>query len=195
MRKYLLAMVLIVGLLFVAWPVTAQTGDVADNASGGLGRVLVVYYSFTGNTAKVAQALATHLNADVYQIKTVEQYEENPRPQVKIQREQNQWPAIEGSLPDSGTYDTLVIGMPIWGGDAPPPVVSFLQQTDLSRLRIMYFCTDAGRPREFMENFKSYVKTGEIVSGMNFTDLYQDNAQLNAKINNWLAEIHAQLNP
>lgn len=139
--------------------------------------------------------MAAQLNADIYRIETEEQYEENPRPQVKSQRQQNQWPTLQGPLPDVAAYDTLVIGMPIWGGDAPPPVVSFLGQTDLSRLRIMYFCTDEGRPREFMENFKGHVKTGEIVSGMNFTDLYQDKAQLDAKINAWLAEIHAKLKP
>lgn len=195
MRKYFLALILITGLLFAAWPVAAQSDAVVDNASDGLGRVLVVYYSFTGNTAKVAQALAAHLDADIYRIETEEQYEENPRPQVKIQRQQNQWPTLEGPLPDITAYDTLVIGMPIWGGDAPPPVVSFLRQTDLSLLRIMYFCTDEGRPREFMENFKGHVKTGEIVSGVNFTDLFQDKTQLDAKISAWLAEIHAQLNP
>lgn len=195
MRKDFLAMILITGLMFAAWPAAAQTGAAAANASDGLSRVLVAYYSFTGNTAKVAEALAAHLGADIYRIETREPYEENPRPQVKMQREQNQWPAIEGPLPDMGAYDVLVIGMPVWGGDAPPPVVSFLQQTNLSRLRIMYFCTDAGRPREFMEKFKGHVKTGEIVSGMNFTDLYQDNAQLNAKINAWLAEILTRLKP
>lgn len=195
MRKYFLTMMLITGLMFAAWPAAAQTGAAAENVAGDLDRVLVVYYSFSGNTAKVAEALAAQLDADIYRIETKEPYAENPRPQVKIQREQNQWPALEGPLPEMGAYDTLVIGMPIWGGDAPPPVVSFLQQTDLSRLRIMYFCTDEGRPREFMEKFKGHVKTGEIVSGMNFTDLYQDSVQLNAKIKAWIAAIPTQPKP
>lgn len=196
MRKYLLVIMVVIGLMCGGFTtVTAQAADVVDTDAGNLGRVLVAYYSFTGNTVKVAEALAGRFDSDLYRIETVEQYAENPRDQLKTQREQNQWPKLKEPLPDIGAYDTVFIGMPVWGGDVPPPVVTFLQQADFNGKRIAYFCTAGPRPREFMDHFKDYVKTGEIVAGMNFGDLYQNKTRLDEAIINWLAEINILINP
>lgn len=194
MRKYLLILMMMCVAL-TSGPAAARVVGPRWSNSNELGRVLVVYYSFTGNTAQVAEAIAGQLNGDLYRIETPFVYEENPRPQVKIQREHNQWPAIEGPLPEIGAYDTVFIGMPVWMGDVPPPVVTFLQQADFNGKRIAYFCTCGPKLREFMDNFRKYVNAGEIVAGNNFADLYQDQAKLAEAVNAWLAEIDTKVNP
>ena len=195
MRKYLLAISMAVCLMLACGPAAAQTASFTDADDGGRERVLVVYYSFTGNTAKVAQEIAGQTDGDVYLIETAETYDmDSIREQLKVQREQGRWPALAEPLPDFSAYDMIFIGMPVWGGDVPPPVVSFLQQADFNGKPVACFYTSGSRPREFMDNFRNYLKTGEIVADMDFKDAHQDRAGLAEAVTNWLKEINILLN-
>lgn len=180
-------------LLFASGPATAK--PVQDiNPEGEDCKVLVVYYSFTGNTAKVAEALAVQKGADLYRIETVEQYDENPRPQVKEQRETGQWPALQGALPDLSLYDMIIIGMPVWGGDVPPPVVSYLRQADLKDNAIAYFYTVGPKPRDFRVNFEAHAKSMIILSGKQFENV-EDAKALKIAVDDWLEELMQRVNP
>lgn len=194
MQKHLLVLGMVFCLLFcIAGSVTAK--PVRDiNPDGEVCWVLVVYYSFTGNTAKVAEALAARKGADLYRIETMEQYDENPRPQVKAQRETGQWPALQGPMPDLSPYDMIIIGMPVWMGDVPPPVVSYLQQADLKDNVIAYFYTVGPKPRDFVANFEAHAKGTIIISGQQFDNL-EDAKALKTAVDDWLEELMQRVNP
>ena len=119
---------------------------------------LVVYYSRAdenyyvgtiteGNTAVIAKMIAKATGADIYEIKTVKAYPKNYREctdVAKAEQRENARPAIQGGSPDLSTYDTIFLGYPIWWGDLPMCVYTWLEANDLSGKRVIPFCTHEG---------------------------------------------------
>lgn len=111
------------------------------------GKVLVVYFSCTGTTKAVAEYAADVLNAEIYEIKPENPYTEedlayytNGRAD-KEQNDPNARPAISGSVENMAQYDTILIGYPIWHGEAPRIISTFLESYDFSEKTILPFCT------------------------------------------------------
>ncbi len=119
---------------------------------------IVVYYSKTGeqygvgtitegNTAKVAKEIASQTGADILELKTVKKYPEGYKATTEEARKEaraNERPALAVEIPDMAQYDTVFIGYPIWWGDAPMCVYTFLDSVDLSGKIIRPFCTHEG---------------------------------------------------
>lgn len=110
-------------------------------------RTLVVYFSATGTTKAVAQEAAGLLGADLYEIMPAQPYTEadlayytNGRCDQE-QADPSVRPCIAGEIPSMGAYDTVLIGYPIWHGQAPRIICTFLEKCNLSGKRIACFCT------------------------------------------------------
>lgn len=107
-------------------------------------KALVVYYSQTSNTKAVAQELSTRLGADIEEIVAVNPYDGDFNATIQRcieEREQGITPEIQPLKADLSKYDVVFIGYPVWFGTYAPPVITFLQQTDLSGKKIVPFCT------------------------------------------------------
>ena len=105
---------------------------------------LVVFYSQTGSTKKVAGAFQKARNADVFEIKTATPYPstyDSTVAAVRVQRESKQWPALANPKADLAKYDTVFLGYPIMFGTFAPPIYSFLDSNDLSGKVVVPFCT------------------------------------------------------
>lgn len=109
---------------------------------------LVVYFSCTDTTKKVAEYVQQSVGADIYRIQPAEPYTAADlnygNAASRATREQNDMaarPAIAGNLPDLNTYDVVYLGYPIWWGQAPKIIYSFLENCDLSGKMIVPFCT------------------------------------------------------
>lgn len=133
------------------------TSDAADPApteetSEGTGsKVLVAYFSATGHTRTIAEYLQTALDADLYEIVPQEPYTADDLDYntdgCRANREQNDdaaRPAISGSVDNMDGYDVVFIGYPIWWGQAPKIVYTFLESYDLSGKTVVPFCTSGG---------------------------------------------------
>ncbi len=119
---------------------------------------LVVYYSRAdenysvgtiteGNTAVIAKMIAKATGADTYEIKTVKPYPKNYKECTDVAKKEqrdNARPAIQGGSPDLSSYDTIFLGYPIWWGDLPMCVYTWLETNDLSGKRVIPFCTHEG---------------------------------------------------
>lgn len=115
------------------------------------GKVLVAYFSATGHTKAIAEYLQTVLDADLYEIVPQEPYTSDDLDYntdgCRANREQNDdaaRPAISGSVEDMAGYDVVFIGYPIWWGQAPKIVDTFLESYDFSGKTIVPFCTSGG---------------------------------------------------
>ena len=107
-------------------------------------KVLVLYYSQTSNTKAVAQEIATRLGADMEEIVAVNPYDGDFRVTIErcmMERTQGTVTEIQPIASDLAKYDVVFIGYPIWYGTFAPPVITFLDQTDLSGKKIVPFCT------------------------------------------------------
>lgn len=105
---------------------------------------LVVYYSQTGATKKLAEIFQKAKNADVFEIATVTPYPstyDSTIAAVGAQRESKQWPALVNAKADLAKYDTVYLGYPIMFGSFAPPVYTFLDSNDLSGKVVVPFCT------------------------------------------------------
>ncbi len=108
---------------------------------------LVVYFSATGTTKLLAEYAAEVLNADLYEIVPEEPYTDVDLAYYtngRADREQNDpdaRPAISGSVENMEDYDTIILGYPIWHGQAPRIINTFLESYDFSGKSIIPFCT------------------------------------------------------
>lgn len=110
--------------------------------------VLVAYFSATGNTENIAEHLQAILDADLYEIVPQEPYtsadldytDSDSRSQAE-QRDPDARPAISGSMENMEDYEVIFLGYPIWNGQAPRIISTFLEAYDFSGKTIVPFCT------------------------------------------------------
>jgi aryl-alcohol dehydrogenase-like predicted oxidoreductase/flavodoxin len=113
----------------------------------GGGKVLIVYYSRSGNTRLMAEKIRTLTNADLVELQTVEPYPEEYRvatEQAKKELESGFLPALKTQVQNLGAYDTVLVGSPCWWSNMAPPVRSFLSKNDLSGKALALFMTHGG---------------------------------------------------
>lgn len=109
--------------------------------------ILVVYFSATGTTRPLAEYAADILNADIYEIVPEIPYTDADLAYYtggRADKEQNDpsaRPAIKGSVTNLEDYDTIILGYPIWHGQAPRIMSTFLESYDFSGKTIVPFCT------------------------------------------------------
>ena len=114
-------------------------------------KMLVAYFSATNTTRGIAEHIANGLNADIYEIVPEEPYtdadlnynDNNSRTTIEM-NDPDARPAITGSVEDMEQYDIVFIGYPIWWGEAPRIVSTFVESYDFSGKTIVPFCTSGG---------------------------------------------------
>lgn len=114
-------------------------------------KILVAYFSATNTTEGVAERIAAGLNADIYEIVPAEPYtsadldygDNNSRTTIEMNAPDAR-PAISGSVENMARYDIVFIGYPIWWGEAPRIVSTFMESYDFSGKTIVPFCTSGG---------------------------------------------------
>ena len=149
-----------------------------DNIGSGTGKTLVVYYSATGNTRGVAKRLAENLNADTFEIVPSNPYtdddldwnDDNSRVSKEHDDESLRDVELESTtVPNFDTYDTVLIGYPIWWGIAAWPVNSFIEANDFTGKTVIPFCTSSssgiGNSSDILEDL---TKTGTWQEGIRF---------------------------
>lgn len=130
---------------------TSTNMENTDNQDAQEHKILVAYFSATGTTKGVAEHIANGLNADIYEIVPEEPYtdadldynDNNSRTTIEM-NDPNARPVISGSVENMEQYDTVFIGYPIWGGEAPRIVSTFVESYDFSGKTIVPFCTSGG---------------------------------------------------
>ena len=113
---------------------------------------LVVVFSRTGNTRPLAQYAAAYLDADLFEIEAAVPYTDADiayYTNCRADREQSDptaRPAIANEVGNMEQYSTVVIAYPIWHGQAPKIIYTFLESYDFSGKTIIPFCTSASSP-------------------------------------------------
>ncbi len=114
-------------------------------------KVLVAYFSATNTTEGVAQTIAASVGADLYEITPAQPYtsadlnynDDNSR-STKEMNDPSARPEISGSVADMSQYDIVFLGYPIWWGEAPRIINTFVESYDFSGKTIVPFCTSGG---------------------------------------------------
>ena len=131
-------------LLAVVTLTAVSCGSKKETPKEEAPKMLVLYYSQTGNTKAVAEAIANKLGADIEEITMVEPYDPDFQATIdrcKKDQEQGILPEIQPVKADIANYDVVFLGFPVWFGTYAPPVTTFLNSTDFSGKKIVPFCT------------------------------------------------------
>ena len=143
------------------------------------GKTLVVYYSASGNTERVAKDIAEAAGADLFEIVPTEVYTSDDldwtNPDSRVSREHDDEslrdvPLTTTEVPDWDSYDTVFIGYPIWWGIAAWPVDTFVKNNDFTGKTVIPFATSSssgmGQSGSLMADMAG---TGEWQEGQRFS--------------------------
>ena len=135
--------------------------------------ILVAYFSATGTTKKVAEKIAELTSADIYEIVPKNPYSDadlnwndrNSRTSIEMD-DKNARPEIGSSDIDLTKYNTIYIGYPIWWGDAPRIMSTFVEKYNFDGKKVIPFCTSGGSGiGRSGSNLSTLAGSGNFVNG------------------------------
>jgi flavodoxin len=122
---------------------SARAAETGANSA----KVLVVYYSRSGNTREIANHIHVLIGGDIVELQTVEPYPAEYNAVTKRAKEEQQSgykPALKTKIENIGSYDVIFVGSPNWWNTISPPVRTFLSEYDLSGKTLAPFITHEG---------------------------------------------------
>ena len=105
---------------------------------------LIVYFSHTGNTRKIAEQIHGNIGGDLIEIETIDKYPEDHHELLEQARKEisaGYRPPLKTKIENIREYPVLFLGYPNWWSTIPTPVSAFLAEHDLSEKIIAPFCT------------------------------------------------------
>ena len=138
-----------------------------------LEKILIVYYSLTGNTKYIAEAIQEVTKADILAIKPIKEL--NPKGAMKYmwgaaQATMKKKPKLEHIEINPNDYDLIFLGTPVWAWTFSPPIRSFLSEYDLSEKIIAIWCCHGGGPGQTLKKLKEYTKATKVLGEIDFFD-------------------------
>ncbi len=166
-----------------------KTDTPAEEKAETNGKTLVVYFSCTGNTEKIAKLVAEETGGDIYKIEPQEPYTEadlnynddNSR-STKEMNDSSQRPAISGTVENIEQYDTIFLGYPIWWGEAPRIMDTFVESYDFGSKTVVPFCTSGGSGiGSSAKTLESLAGTGKWQGGKKFSG-----SEADSEVKDWI---------
>lgn len=152
------------------------------------GNILIVYFSRTGNTKSVAETIKYNVGGDIFEIVTVEPYPDDydeVLEQVRKEQSEGYKPELMSGIEDMDKYETIFVGYPIWFGQLPPPVTTFLTEYDFSGKTIVPFCTHQGSGLGRSESeIKELCLNADVLDGLAINGGNSNNSQ--SAVEEWL---------
>ena len=126
--------------------------------------ILVACFSATGNTWPLAECAAEYLNDDLFRIEPEEpytvadlNYNNNNSRANREMGDDTCRPALAATVENMEQYDTVILAFPIWWGQAPRIIETFIESHDLSGKTVLCFCTSGG---------SGYGRSNQILSAL-----------------------------
>ena len=171
---------------------TQEEPDEETEEAVAVDGILVAYFSGTGNTQGIAEAIAGELGADIFAITPVVPYSEadlgynNPDSRTSRERnDPNRSVELEQITPDNfDSYGTVFLGYPIWWGNASWAIDNFVSGNDFTGKTVIPFCTSGSSPiGSSAQDLAAMAGTGEWQEGRRFGAGAIDDASA------WLGEL------
>ena len=172
-------------------------------------KYLVAFFSFSGDTYNVGivkegntKILANHissiLKADKFQIIGDNKYPEKFSDilnQARIEKEKNIRPKLTSKIDNFEQYDTIFIGYPIWCGDYPMAVYTFLEKYDFTNKTIIPFCTHEGSKNAgTFENFKKVLPKSNVnINGLQMIGSKAREPEAKQIVEKWIKKLNIKI--
>jgi flavodoxin len=169
----------------------ASAGEARAKPNAGTKRILVAYFSWSGNTREIATRIHKSVGGDLFEIVSVDRYPRDYDETVKQARKEldaSHMPELVSSVENIGSYDVVFVGYPNWWGTIPRPVASFLSRCDSSGRTIAPFCTHEGsRLGRSVEDIAMLCRQSTVLEGLAVRGGDVRNAQ--DRVSDWLRRI------
>lgn len=152
-------------------------------------RYLVAYFSWSGNTHKIANQIHQMVGGDMFEIQPVNEYPADYSDVLRVGKQEirsGARPELKHKLNSPDSYDFIFVGYPNWWNTFPAPVLTFLSENDFVGKTIIPFCTHGGggSGRSFPDIKKicpeSVIREGFSIDGYS---VYDNNSELKEWIN------------
>ena len=174
--------------------ISSTTPEPVPEPEPGGSRVLVAYFSGSGNTQAVAQSIAQALDADLFEMTPVDPYTDADLnwtvSDSRVNREHEDEALrdvelVEDTVSNWEDYDTVLIGYPIWWGIAAWPVNRFVTSNDFSGKTVIPFCTSTS---------SGLGQSGELLAEMAGTGTWLEGRRFSqrpapSEIQSWVDEL------
>ena len=156
-------------------------------------KALVVYFSATGSTKKVAEYIRDETGADIFVIKPAMPYssddlnwnDKNSRVCKEHDDENRKVELKSTAVPNWSDYDTVYIGYPIWWGIAAWPTDTFVSANDFTGKTVVPFCTSASSPLgDSAKELAAKANGGNWLTGKRFSS-----GADKSEVSNWVKSI------
>jgi flavodoxin len=143
-------------------------------------KVLIVYYSLTGNTRFIAEILKDSMKADLLELKPINEL--NPESGTKFvwggaQATMKIKPKLKPIDINPLEYDLVIFGTPVWAWTITPPIRSFLAMFNLAGKNVALLTCSAGSGNKAMERFKKILKGSNVIGQIQFQFALQDQVE------------------
>lgn len=158
-------------------------------------KILVAYFSWSGNTKNAALYIAQKLGADTFEIVRQKPYPTEYQActeDAKAEKEAGERPAIRGKVENMDQYDVVMVGVPVWWYTAPMPVFTFLEQYNLKGKTVIPFCTCYTAEYNTLKDIVKATPTARHAEGLTIVTKEMGGAGMNQKhgeIDKWLGKL------
>lgn len=178
--------------LIILTMLIASIGVQAQTSLSGK-KMLVVYFSHSGNTREIATQIKNLTNADIFEIQPATDYPQDYNTltdQAKKEIKANNRPALKTKVENIEQYDVIFIGSPCWWSTFAPPVATFLSIYNFEGKTIVPFMTHGGSGMGHSEtDIRELCPKSTVLEGLPVSGGSVKNAQEN--VSHWLKKIGA----
>ena len=173
----------IMGLLLGFHPLAHAAAATAEGK-----KVLILYYSRSGNTRELAKQIQTQVGGDLVELETVKPYPTDHKQtvdQAKKELEANYLPPLKTKVSNLASYDLIFLGSPNWWSTLAGPVRTFLSQNNLAGKTLVPFMTHGGGGfGSSLNDLESFCPDAIVLEGLALSGTRVKHAQ--GEVKRWL---------
>ena len=173
-------------------PSSSEPPEESVEPTEEIGGTLIAYFSWSGNTEKMAQIIQTETGGDRFKIEPATPYTDDYNTLLDVaQQEQadNARPELALQVENWEEYDVVFVGYPDWWSDAPMLIYSFLEAYDWEGKTLVPFCTSGGSGfGRSLDKLPDSAPGATIVEGLHVSGSSVDGAS--EEIASWIAELN-----
>ena len=169
---------------------TREEATAKNSKSAGTKKVLIIFYSWSGNTRGVAREIQKQTGFDTIELELVKPYSTDYNTVLnEAQRDQHNQarPALKTKIDSKkwAEYDTIIIGYPNWWASIPMPIATLLESYDFNGKTILPFCSHGGgRFGQSITAISKLAPKAKIGSGLSIH--YSGGSTLSKDVEKWL---------
>jgi flavodoxin len=153
-------------------------------------QTLVIYYSLTGYTDRIAKQIANETKADLLRFEVNSNYS-GRLGYIKALGAiiAGSTPELTTTIPDFSRCSSVYVGGPVWWATVPPPLRALLKKVDFGDKKVIPFATFGGMAGRFNDKFKKLVKGGKVILNKGFSQRQQAGTSPEKGVKDWIDQL------